>query len=291
MGGKNPSATPTTFAERLDYLFRHVHPQHRPDLEYSYREVAEGATSMGHSITAPYVWQLRSGRRTNPGLAYVEALAAFFGVSPAYFLDPAGEDLVRARLSGHGERRGAPESDGTPRSYSPMEPSRGGAMPPGRPASPRRSRAHQAPSTTEALHRLRGVLWRASRELHVGSAHDNLSPTQATVLTIVHMQGPLRLPDLVALEGINPTMASRIVSELVRRGWVERSADPDDARSALLTATDAGAEISIRIRRHRTATLAAAMSTLPPEAIARIDAALPALEQLTRRLLDGRAAG
>ncbi|RLU79333.1 hypothetical protein CTZ27_37375 [Streptomyces griseocarneus] len=38
------------------------------------------------TISATYVWQLRTGRKTNPTMRHLEALAQHFGVSAAYFL-------------------------------------------------------------------------------------------------------------------------------------------------------------------------------------------------------------
>ena len=36
-----------------------------------------------------YLWLLRTGRKTNPTLAHLTALAAHFGVPPAYFFEDA----------------------------------------------------------------------------------------------------------------------------------------------------------------------------------------------------------
>ena len=81
-----------TLAERLDYLFRTVHPANRG--EYSLQEVADSSSpSGGPTISANYLWLLRKGLRDNPTKKHLEALAAFFGVSPLYFFD----DEVAAR--------------------------------------------------------------------------------------------------------------------------------------------------------------------------------------------------
>lgn len=73
-------------AAKLDRLFKTFR---RPDRgEYSYDEVARALASRGGpTISATYVWQLRTGRRTNPTKSHLEGLADFFGVSPAYFFD------------------------------------------------------------------------------------------------------------------------------------------------------------------------------------------------------------
>ena len=90
-------------ADRLDHLFRTVHPKDRGP--YTPAEVAEGINKAvgDRTISSTYIWQLRTGRRDNPTQRHLSALAAFFGVSPMYFFDDPepgrdlfGPDLVAA---------------------------------------------------------------------------------------------------------------------------------------------------------------------------------------------------
>jgi transcriptional regulator with XRE-family HTH domain len=87
-------------ADRLDHLFRTVHPKDRGP--YTHAEVAGAinAAAGDNVISATYVWQLRTGKRDNPTRRHLSALAAFFGVSPMYFFDDqeAGRDAVPAEL-------------------------------------------------------------------------------------------------------------------------------------------------------------------------------------------------
>ena len=79
-------------ADRLDYLFRMVHPKDRGP--YTPAEVT-GAVNQAAGervISSTYVWQLRTGRRDNPTQKHLSALAAFFGVSPMYFFEQAEAD-------------------------------------------------------------------------------------------------------------------------------------------------------------------------------------------------------
>ncbi|WP_045745594.1 helix-turn-helix domain-containing protein [Actinoplanes rectilineatus] len=72
-----------SIAEKLDRLFRAAG---RP--EPSYMTVADGIRDgQGVPISHTYIWQLRTGRRDNPTLQHLTALAAYFGVPVAYFLD------------------------------------------------------------------------------------------------------------------------------------------------------------------------------------------------------------
>ncbi|MEU4565944.1 helix-turn-helix domain-containing protein [Micromonospora sp. NPDC023956] len=76
----------TSFADRLNLLFDTIRPAGR-ETPHSNRDVASAIRAAGGSISDVYVWQLRTGRRTNPTKEHIEALAQFFGVSPAYFFD------------------------------------------------------------------------------------------------------------------------------------------------------------------------------------------------------------
>jgi len=77
---------PRTFADKLNHLFRTVTPAGQNP--YSNEEVAAKICERGGpTISATYIWLLRKGRRHNPTIKHVEALAGFFGVPPAYFFD------------------------------------------------------------------------------------------------------------------------------------------------------------------------------------------------------------
>lgn len=81
----------TTFSARLNRLFDTVYPPGRgphTSAEVVVALKAEGITRM----SAPYLSQLRSGERTNPSKATMNALANFFRIQPDYFTD---EDYYR----------------------------------------------------------------------------------------------------------------------------------------------------------------------------------------------------
>jgi transcriptional regulator with XRE-family HTH domain len=87
-----------TLAHKLDHLFRTVHPADRR--EFSFEEVAEAIRERdGPTISATYLWQLRRGLRDNPTKKHLEALAEFFGVSPAYFFDDAAAERIEEELA------------------------------------------------------------------------------------------------------------------------------------------------------------------------------------------------
>jgi transcriptional regulator with XRE-family HTH domain len=72
-------------ASRLDLLFRTVHPAGRGP--YTPAEVAAviNASEGAETISATYLWQLKTGRRDNPTYKHLIALARFFDVSPTFF--------------------------------------------------------------------------------------------------------------------------------------------------------------------------------------------------------------
>jgi transcriptional regulator with XRE-family HTH domain len=95
-----------TLAEKLDRLFHTMHPRQRG--EYAYKEVADGIAARGSpTISATYLWELRTGRKDNPTLKHVEALAQFFGVPPAYFLDEDSAERIDEELALLGALRDA----------------------------------------------------------------------------------------------------------------------------------------------------------------------------------------
>ena len=89
---------------------------------------------------------------------------------------------------------------------------------------------------TELVARLRAVIPRLARVLNDTSTGEDLTPTQYSVLALVRVRGPIGLTELTELEGLNPTMLSRIVKVLDERGLIHRMPDPDDLRAARIAA-------------------------------------------------------
>ena len=91
-----------TLAEKINRLFEVMHPRDRG--RQSNEEVAAAISARGGpTISASYLWLLRTGKRDNPTVHHLEALAEHFGVTGSYFFDDdvAAEverelDLIRA---------------------------------------------------------------------------------------------------------------------------------------------------------------------------------------------------
>ena len=88
------SATPGVIAQRLEYLFTHVHPPGRGP--YTHREAADAINALAgrRVLSSAYLWQLRTGKRSDPTHSRLSAIARFFGVLPQYFYD--AEEARRA---------------------------------------------------------------------------------------------------------------------------------------------------------------------------------------------------
>lgn len=85
------------FADKLNYLFATVHA--RGSRELSNEDVARLVSERGGpTISATYLYYLRTGQRDNPTKRHLEVLAEAFGVSPAYFFDDAVAERVQAEL-------------------------------------------------------------------------------------------------------------------------------------------------------------------------------------------------
>lgn len=92
--GTNPSSS---LAQRLERLFATV--RRRDERPMSNAVAAKAITEKtGVSISAAYLWQLRSGKSTNPTVEPLRAIAEFFGISPSYLIDPEVDPKIEAQL-------------------------------------------------------------------------------------------------------------------------------------------------------------------------------------------------
>jgi DNA-binding MarR family transcriptional regulator len=133
----------------------------------------------------------------------------------------------------------------------------------------------------DAAARLRRVIGKLARSMNESASSEELTPTQASVLGVVVARGPIRISAVAELEGVNPTMLSRVMGVLEQKGLIERSSDTADQRGVVAEATAHGRDKSRRIMERRTAILLDVVEHLPPDTAAALQAALPALEELT----------
>jgi DNA-binding MarR family transcriptional regulator len=132
--------------------------------------------------------------------------------------------------------------------------------------------------------RLRGVIGRMARQLNSSSTGEGLTPSQASVLGIIAFRGPISLSELADIEGLNPTMLSRVVGRLLELNLIQRIPDPADLRSASVVATEAGREVDGRVKAQRAAVVSECVDELTDEQEQALADALPALEALAELL-------
>lgn len=128
--------------------------------------------------------------------------------------------------------------------------------------------------------RLRRAVNKLARRFNASATDEGLTPTQASVLSLVAWRGPIAISELLRLERINPTMLSRVVGRLDDIGLIVRTPDPVDLRSASLVATEAGQRVHERILAQRAETVSRSARRLTAQEHAALVTALPALERL-----------
>lgn len=141
----------------------------------------------------------------------------------------------------------------------------------------------------ETAARLRTAIGRLSRRLRTTAAARQAGLTPTGISVLLHAtKGPIRMGDLAESEGLNPTMLSRVVSDLVGAGLLSRESDAQDRRAAWVDITKKGTRLAERMRSERTEAVNAAMRGLSAEERRRIERALPALEALAEELRGAR---
>ncbi|MFC3244468.1 MarR family winged helix-turn-helix transcriptional regulator [Gordonia humi] len=117
-------------------------------------------------------------------------------------------------------------------------------------------------------------LTRITRTLRARAAGSGLSAGATASLWTIINNAPIRVTTLADAESVSAPTMSKIVGDLVDRGYAERVGDPDDARAKLVRPTPAGREVIAGVRLLRTRTLADALETLSPADRRTVDAGL-----------------
>lgn len=85
-------------AARLNKLFELMRKASTPPLSNA-AAAAAITDKTGVPISPAYLWQLRSGIKTNPTVAHLRAIADFFGVPPSYLIDRGTDPAIDAQLN------------------------------------------------------------------------------------------------------------------------------------------------------------------------------------------------
>jgi len=131
--------------------------------------------------------------------------------------------------------------------------------------------------------RLTVAVERVFSVLRQGNPPNDISLTAASTIWRLQQEGPRKLTDLAAAEGVSQPAMTQLVQRLERDGLVVRSAEPTDRRVVLIEVTPAGIALLDRRRAVRAEHLAGLVTGMSAGDEALIAAALPALERLGER--------
>ena len=132
---------------------------------------------------------------------------------------------------------------------------------------------------TDLATRLRVAILRTNRRLRQEAAAD-LSPTLLAALGTISRHGPLTPSELAERERIQRPTATRLLGRLEAPGYVVRTPDPHDGRSALVAVTPTGQALLEDVRHRKDAFLARRLRTLGAEDRATLRRASEILEQM-----------
>ena len=94
-----PDAAESTLASRINRLFDIMRKPADPPLSNAAAATAIEAKT-GVSISPAYLWQLRSGLKSNPTISHLRAIAEYFGVPASYLIDEGEDPSIEAQLLG-----------------------------------------------------------------------------------------------------------------------------------------------------------------------------------------------
>ncbi len=127
-----------------------------------------------------------------------------------------------------------------------------------------------------------GLLLRRLRQVRV---EGELTLPESSALVRLDRGGPATPGELAKLEQISPQSMGATVGALEARGLIERHADPQDGRRAVLSVTGAGRDVLRDKRNAQIEQLAKALSAgFTPAELNQLTAAAPLLERLAQSI-------
>jgi DNA-binding MarR family transcriptional regulator len=137
-------------------------------------------------------------------------------------------------------------------------------------------------SLTESAAKLRMAIVRTARALRQEAAEEasGLTPTSTAALASIDRHGPLTPSELAEIERVKRPTVTRTLACLEQEGLVERTPDPADGRSSLVSVNGAGRERLRRLRGRKNAYLARRMRDLPADEVETLERAAEILERM-----------
>lgn len=118
------------------------------------------------------------------------------------------------------------------------------------------------------------------------STAGGISPTAASVLSLLGRSGPERLTELARSVGVSQPAMTQLVGRMERDGLVTRTTTAEDRRAVLIALSDHGIAVLEERRAQRAGVLEELLARLTPADQAAIGAALPALDRLVDSVTD-----
>jgi DNA-binding MarR family transcriptional regulator len=100
-----------------------------------------------------------------------------------------------------------------------------------------RTSATQPAAASTLAAEMRAVFRKLKLRLREHGTHDDLTPSQISVILRLEAEGPATVSSLARAEGMRPQSMSAVVTPLQQAGLVRGSPDPNDGRQTLLALT------------------------------------------------------
>jgi len=107
-----------------------------------------------------------------------------------------------------------------------------------------------------------------------------LTPSQATVLTLLQDSRAWRLSDLASATGVRPPSMTELISRMERQGWLRKMDTAHDRRGVAVTITEEGRTLLQALNRRQIDLIAGRVALLSDEEKRMIEQALPVLDRL-----------
>jgi DNA-binding MarR family transcriptional regulator len=136
-------------------------------------------------------------------------------------------------------------------------------------------------SITDTASHLSSAIVRTARVLRQDAAAESgLGAGVTAALATIKRDGPLTPSELAEIERVKRPSMTRTLGCLERQGLIERTPDPADGRSSLVSISEAGRERLALLRRRKSAYLARRLDKLDPEEVATLARAAELLERM-----------
>lgn len=136
-------------------------------------------------------------------------------------------------------------------------------------------------SISDTASHLSSAIVRTARVLRQDAAAEaGLGAGNTAALATIKRDGPLTPSELAEIERVKRPSMTRTLACLDREGLIERTPDPADGRSSLVSISAAGRERLALLRRRKSAYLARRLDKLDPEEVATLARAAEILERM-----------